>query len=138
MTDCVFCKIIAGDIPAFRVYENDDTIAFMDINPLHPGHVLVIPKEHSANVYEVSDEAIAVAARTARRVARAVNAVVEPDGLNVLQCNGPAAGQSVFHFHMHVLPRRPDDGAALNWEVIPGNMEEIGALAEKIRARIES
>lgn len=138
MTDCVFCKIIAGDIPAFRVYENDDTIAFMDINPLHPGHVLVIPKEHSANVYEVSDEAIAVAARTARRVARAVNAVVEPDGLNVLQCNGPAAGQSVFHFHMHVLPRRLDDGAALNWEVIPGNMEEIGALAEKIRARIES
>jgi len=138
MTDCVFCKIIAGDIPAFRVYENDDTIAFMDINPLHPGHVLVIPKEHSANVYEVSDEAIAAAARTARRVARAVNAVVEPDGLNVLQCNGPAAGQSVFHFHMHVLPRRLDDGAALNWEVIPGNMEEIGALAEKIRARIES
>lgn len=138
MTDCVFCKIIAGDIPAFRVYENDDTIAFMDINPLHPGHVLVIPREHSANVYEVSDEAIAAAARTARRVARAVNAVVAPDGLNVLQCNGPAAGQSVFHFHMHVLPRRLDDGAALNWEVIPGNMEEIGALAEKIRARIES
>ncbi len=138
MTDCVFCKIIAGDIPAFKVYENDDTIAFMDINPLHPGHVLVIPREHSANVYEVSDEAIAAAARTARRVALAVNAVVDPDGLNVLQCNGPAAGQSVFHFHMHVLPRRLDDGAALNWEVIPGNMEEIGALAEKIRARIES
>ncbi len=138
MTDCVFCKIIAGDIPAFKVYENDDTIAFMDINPLHPGHVLVIPREHSANVYEVSDEAIAAAARTARRVALAVNAVVDPDGLNVLQCNGPAAGQSVFHFHMHVLPRRLDDGAALNWEVIPGNMEEIGALAGKIRARIES
>ncbi len=138
MTDCVFCKIIAGDIPAFKVYENDDTIAFMDINPLHPGHVLVIPREHSANVYEVSDEAIAAAARTARRVALAVNAVVDPDGLNVLQCNGPAAGQTVFHFHMHVLPRRLDDGAALNWEVIPGNMEEIGALAGKIRARIES
>ncbi len=133
MTDeCIFCRILAGEIPCFKVYEDDDTLAFMDINPVHPGHVLVIPREHSANVFEVSDAAIAATAKSARRVAKAVRATLEPDGMNLLQCNGEAAAQSVQHFHMHVLPRAMNDGASLNWELKPGNMDAIGALADRI------
>lgn len=137
MTDCIFCKILAGEIPCFKVYEDDDTLAFMDINPVHPGHVLVIPREHSANVFEVSDAAIAATAKSARRVAVAVRATLEPDGMNLLQCNGEAAAQSVQHFHMHVLPRVMDDGASLNWALKPGNMDDIGALAQRIGQAIE-
>lgn len=135
-TDCIFCKIIAGDIPSFKVYEDAATVAFMDINPVHPGHALVVTKEHAEDVFTVSDEAIAAAAKTARRVARAVREAVQPDGMNLLQCNGRAAAQSVLHFHMHVLPRANDDGAPLNWDLNPGDMGEIAALAERIRERI--
>lgn len=136
-SDCIFCKILAGEIPCFKVFEDADTLAFMDINPVHAGHVLVIPREHAADVFEISDAAISATARTARRVAWAVRAVVSPDGMNLLQCNGKAAAQSVLHFHMHVLPRATDDGASLNWALKPGNMDDIGALAERIRGAME-
>ncbi|KAA3624713.1 MAG: HIT family protein [Proteobacteria bacterium] len=136
-TDCIFCKIIAGEVPSFKIYEDDETYAFMDIHPVHPGHALVVPKTHAADVFEVSEEAIVAAARTARRVARAVNEIVRPDGMNLLQCNGKAAAQSVLHLHIHVLPRADGDDAPLNWELKPGDMDDIGQLAEKIRARIE-
>ncbi len=135
--DCVFCRILAGEIPAFKVHEDDDTLAFMDINPVHPGHVLVIPREHAADVFAVSDQAIAATARSARRVARAVREVVRPDGLNLLQCNGEAAAQSVLHFHVHVLPRHHGDGAPLNWSLVPGDRDEIGALAGRIAEAID-
>ena len=136
--DCIFCKILSKDIPSFAVFEDDDTFAFMDINPVHDGHVLVIPKEHSPDVFSVSDAAIAATARTASRVARAVRDVVQPDGMNLLQCNGEAAAQSVLHFHMHVLPRKNGDGASLNWPLNPGNMERIQELAERIRETIDT
>ncbi len=135
--DCIFCKIVAGEIPCFKVFEDEDTLAFMDINPVHPGHVLVIPREHYPNVFEVSDEAIAATARTARRVARAVRATLQPDGMNLLQCNGEAAAQSVLHFHMHVLPRAMNDRAALNWPLKPGNMDEIQSLSKRIARAVE-
>ncbi len=136
-SDCIFCKIVAGEIPCFKLYEDEATLAFMDINPVSEGHALIIPKAHAEDVYAVSDEAIAAAAKTAARIARAVRAAFDPDGLNLLQCNGPAAAQSVQHFHMHVIPRRMDDGLAMNWEIVPGDMDAIGKAAERIRAEIE-
>ncbi len=135
-TDCLFCKIIAGEIPCFKLFENDETLAFMDINPANEGHALVIPKEHATDVYTVSDSAIAATIATAKKIAAAIDKTLNPDGLNLLQCNGPAAAQSVFHFHMHVLPRREGDELKLNWGLRPGDMDAIGALAERIRGNL--
>ncbi len=134
--DCLFCKIIAGEIPCFKLFENDETLAFMDINPASEGHALVIPKEHANDVHTVSDAAIAATVATAKKIAAAIDKTLNPDGLNLLQCNGPAAAQSVFHFHMHVLPRREGDELKLNWGLNPGDMDAIGALAERIRGNL--
>ncbi len=134
--DCLFCKIIAGEIPCFKLFENDETLAFMDINPANEGHALVIPKEHSRDVHAVSDAAITATVKTAKKIAAAIDKTLNPDGLNLLQCNGPAAAQSVFHFHMHVLPRREGDELKLNWGLKPGDMDAIGALAERIRGNL--
>ena len=134
--DCLFCKIIAGEIPCFKLFENDETLAFMDINPANEGHALVIPKEHAADVHAVSDSAITATIKTAKKIAAAIDNTLNADGLNLLQCNGPAAAQSVFHFHMHVLPRRDGDELKLNWGLKPGDMDAIGTLAERIRGNL--
>jgi histidine triad (HIT) family protein len=134
--DCIFCKIVAGEIPCFKLYENGDTLAFMDINPANEGHALVIPKEHFPDVHTVPDAAISSTIITAKRIAAAVEKTLNPDGLNLIQCNGPAAAQSVMHFHMHVLPRREGDELKLNWGLAPGDMEAIGQLAERIRENL--
>ncbi len=131
--DCVFCKIAAGEVPSFMLYEDDATLAFMDINPANEGHALVIPKEHATDLYTVSDEALARTTLTARKVAGAVTKTLNPDGLNLVQCNGPAAGQSVMHFHVHVLPRVNDDCLSMNWGLKLGDIDAIGRLAERIR-----
>ena len=132
--NCIFCKIVAGEIPCFKLHEDDATLAFMDINPASEGHALVIPKEHAADVHAVSEAAIAATVVTAKKVATAIEKTLHPGGMNLVQCNGPAAAQSVMHFHMHVLPRSDNDGLALNWRLQPGDMDAIGALAERIRA----
>jgi len=134
--DCIFCKIVAGEIPCFKLYESDDTLAFMDINPANEGHALVIPKEHSADVHAVSDAAISSTVITAKKIATAIEKTLNPDGMNLLQCNGRAAAQSVLHFHMHVLPRREGDELKLNWGLEPGDMDAIAQLAERIRANL--
>jgi histidine triad (HIT) family protein len=131
--DCIFCKIIAGEIPSFKIYEDSETFAFMDINPANEGHALVIPREHARDVYSVSDAAIAATVKTAKRIAAAVDKTLNPEGLNLLQCNGPAAAQSVMHFHMHVLPRRDGDDLKLNWGLEAGDMDAIDYLAHRIR-----
>ena len=135
-SDCIFCKIIAGEIPCFKIYEDDDTLAFMDINPANEGHALVIPKEHSADMHAVSDTALSSTVATVKKVAAAIAKTLSPDGLNLIQANGPAAAQSVLHFHMHVLPRREGDDLKLNWGLQPGDMDAIGELAQRIRANL--
>ena len=135
--DCIFCKIIAGEIPCFKLFESDDTLAFMDINPANEGHALVVPKEHYADVHAVSAAAISSTVITAKMIAAAIEKTLSPEGINLLQCNGPAAAQSVLHFHMHVLPRRDGDELKLNWGLEPGDMDAIGKLAERIRANLQ-
>ena len=131
--DCIFCKIVAGEIPSFKLFEDEATLAFMDINPASEGHALVIPKEHAPDLYSVSDDALARTAVTAKRVAAALARTLNPDGLNIVQCNGAAAAQSVMHFHVHVLPRAKDDGLAMNWGLKLGDIDAIGRLADRIR-----
>jgi histidine triad (HIT) family protein len=134
--DCVFCKIVAGTIPCFKLHEDDETLAFMDINPVHDGHCLVIVKAHCPTLFELPPAAFAAAGRTAIKIAAAVNAALKPDGLNLLQANGPGAAQSVPHFHLHILPRRMNDGLAVNWTLKPGDRQRIADIAERIRAAL--
>jgi histidine triad (HIT) family protein len=133
---CVFCKIVAGQIPCFKLLEDDKTFAFMDINPAHDGHCLVVAKDHYPTVFEISDEAFVAVARSVRKVARAVNMAISPEGLNLVQANGEGAQQSVKHFHIHVLPRKLGDELKLNWGVKPGDRDMIAVLAERIRAHL--
>jgi len=134
--DCIFCKIIRGEIPCFKVYEDDKTLSFMDINPIAPGHVLTIPKFHTPNIFEAPEEWLGPTLATVGRVARAVQAELAPDGINVLQANGPGAAQSVFHIHFHVVPRSMNDGLTMNWGIKPGDMTALGELSDKIATRI--
>ena len=136
VADCIFCRIVAGEIPSFKLLEDDRILSFMDINPASEGHCLVIPKAHAPNLFESDDESLDAVVTAARRVADAVRRTVNPPGISLTQANGPAAGQSVFHLHFHVIPRRPDDELLFNWEPRPGDMDAIGKLAERIRANI--
>jgi len=135
-TNCIFCKIVQGEVPCFKIFEDRETLAFMDISPVHDGHCLVIPKAHFATVFDIAPRAVAAAARTAALVAKAVDQAVKPDGLNLIQANGPGAGQSVGHFHFHVFPRKMNDGVAINWERYqkPGDRARLTELATRIRS----
>jgi histidine triad (HIT) family protein len=132
--NCIFCKIIAGEIPCFKLHEDDDSIAFMDVNPANPGHALAVVKEHWATLYEIPADQLAGVARTAKLVAGAVNTALSPEGVNLIQANGPGAGQSVFHLHFHILPRAADDDLMLNWGHNPGDMDAVKAVYEKVLA----
>ncbi|MGE0734543.1 MAG: HIT family protein [Alphaproteobacteria bacterium] len=134
--NCIFCKIVAGKIPCFKLWDDAHTIAFMDINPGNPGHALAIPKEHWENFLVVPENLLAATAATAQRVAHAVQKTLAPDGINLLQANGKGAEQSVFHFHLHVLPRRIGDDLKMNWGHRPGDMAEIKALCERIKSNM--
>jgi histidine triad (HIT) family protein len=132
--NCIFCKIVNGEIPCLKLFEDRETLAFMDINPVNDGHCLVIPKAHYPTVFAIPPEEFAAVARTAKKLAEAVNRAVAPDGLNLIQANGQGAAQSVGHFHLHVLPRRLGDGLLVNWPLKPGDMAHIAQIAERIRA----
>jgi histidine triad (HIT) family protein len=135
--DCIFCNIVAGDIPSFKILEDDQTFAFMDINPVAAGHALIMPKFHTANILDAPPEWLAATALSTGRVARAIDKTLAPDGINVVQANGPGAAQSVQHLHFHVIPRSADDGLTMNWGLVPGDMEAIGELAKRIAANVE-
>lgn len=134
MTDCIFCKLRDGQIPSMRIFEDDKTVVFMDINPLNSGHCLVITKTHAANLFEAPVEDLQAAIATAQRVALAIRDGLKPDGLNMLQANGAAAFQSVPHFHLHLIPRWNNDGKGFDWKVVPGNREQIMKAGERLRA----
>jgi histidine triad (HIT) family protein len=133
---CVFCRIVAGTIPCFKLWEDEATLAFMDVNPANPGHALAIAKKHAEDVYAIDPDDLAATAITAQRVARAVRTALAPDGINLIQANGPGAGQSVFHFHIHIMPRRAGDDLKLNWGHTPGDMAAIKAVYEEVKAAV--
>jgi histidine triad (HIT) family protein len=135
-SDCLFCKIVAGEIPSIRVFENDDTLAFMDINPANEGHVLAIPKEHWEDLVAVPDALLAATAQTAKKIAAAIKETLDPYGINLVQANGKGAAQSVFHFHMHILPRSKGDELMLNWGLRAGEIDAIKRLAGRISGQL--
>jgi histidine triad (HIT) family protein len=136
MSDCVFCRIVAKQIPATVVYEDEHTLAFMDIGQVNPGHVLVAAKPHRENVYALDDAQAGAVFRSVARVARAVRAAFAPPGLSVYQANGQPAGQTVFHFHVHLVPRHEGDGMSLTWPVKNPPREKLEEYAAKIRGEL--
>jgi histidine triad (HIT) family protein len=136
MSDCIFCKLVAKEIPATLVHEDEHTFAFMDIGQVNPGHVLVTVKKHADNIFALDDAQAGAAFRTAARVARAIRAAFAPQGLSVYQANGKAAGQTVFHFHIHLVPRYDADGMELTWPVKNPPREKLVDYAEKIKAKL--
>lgn len=134
--DCIFCQIRDGQIPSTRVYEDALTLAFMDINPLNEGHLLVIPKAHAETIYDMSHPDLAAVSATAKKMAEAIRHALHPEGLNLYQANGAAAAQVVPHFHLHLIPRWKGDGKSLEWKLVKGDLERIRGTAEKIRAQV--
>jgi histidine triad (HIT) family protein len=132
--DCLFCKLVAGEIPSLKIDEDDKTIAFMDINPWTRGHALVIPKEHSRNIYDVEPDDLAAVHITAQRLAKRMRDRLGCDGVNTLQSSEPVAMQTIFHTHVHVIPRYSDDGLRLPAHPQPADQEELARLAEELRA----
>ena len=134
MENCVFCRIVSGELPASRVYEDENTLVIMDLQSVNPGHMLVLVKPHRANVYALEDELAGAAMRTAARMARAVKKAFGCEGVTLLQANEPAGAQTVFHFHIHVLPRWEGDGMALAWPAKNPPREALEEMAIRLRA----
>ena len=129
--DCIFCAIAAGEIPSFKVYEDDDVLAYLDINPFTKGHTLVIPKQHCTGLLDAEDSLLASIMPKVKKVAAHIKSALPCDGFNILQNNGEAAGQIVRHIHFHILPRYA--GEPLAFESHKGDMDALKALAERIR-----
>jgi len=133
---CIFCKIVAGLIPCFKLLEDERTIAFMDINPANPGHALAVAKGHYPTIDAIPPEDLGAVARTAQQVAQAALKALNPYGLNLVQANGEGAAQSVPHLHIHVLPRRRNDDLLVNWQPVPGDRAEIEAVWKRLKAHL--
>ncbi|MGZ8649451.1 MAG: HIT family protein [Solirubrobacteraceae bacterium] len=132
--DCLFCKIVGGEIPSTRVDEDDRTVAFMDINPATRGHLLVVPREHAVDLLEVPAADLDACGRMAQRLARRAMDRLGADGVNLLNSCRPAAWQTVFHFHVHVIPRYADDPLRLPWVPGPGDPGELAVAAAQLTA----
>jgi len=131
--DCIFCQIVAGEAPATIVDSDELTVAFMDINPATRGHTLVVPRAHYADLAEIPDDELATCVQAARRLAERAVERLEADGVNLLNAQGRAAWQTVFHFHFHVIPRYEGDPLRLPWTPGPGDPDEIAAAAERLQ-----
>jgi len=131
--DCLFCSIVGGDVPAQVVDSDEHTLAFMDINPATRGHALVVPREHSEDLTTIGDADLERTFLAARRLAKRIDEVLEPDGFNILNSCRPAAWQTVFHFHVHVVPRYDDDPLKLPWVPRSGDSDEIARIAAELR-----
>lgn len=134
--NCVFCKIIDGQIPSTTVYEDEDFKAILDISPANKGHVIVLVKEHVENVFELRDELATKLMPVVAKVSRAVKKTMNCDGINVLQNNGVAAGQTVFHLHVHIIPRYDGDQEILTWNTKSYAEGEAADLAAKIKENL--
>ena len=134
MENCIFCKIANGEIPAATLYEDENFRVILDLGPASKGHALILPKSHAANIYELSDEMAAKAMILAKKMATAMTAALKCDGFNIVQNNGECAGQTVFHFHMHLIPRYEGDQVGLTWK--PGELtdEMKEEILEKVKA----
>ena len=132
--NCIFCKIANGEIPSTTLYEDEDFRVILDMGPATRGHALLLPKEHYANLFELDDELAAKALVTAKKVAARMKDALGADGFNLVQNNGEAAGQTVFHFHMHLIPRYENDGAGITWttgSTTPEEMAEVKRLVDE-------
>ena len=131
--DCIFCKIAAGEIPSRKIYEDNDLIAIMDLSPTSKGHSLIIPKEHYTNIYDIDEEIAGKVMKTAKKLATKMTVALNCDGFNLLQNNGETAGQTMFHFHMHLSPRYKDaDNNMLKFTSVSFSDEEMDAIREQI------
>lgn len=131
--DCIFCKIAAGEIPSRKIYEDNDLIAIMDLSPTSKGHSLIIPKEHYTNIYDIDEEIAGKVMKTAKKLATKMTVALNCDGFNLLQNNGETAGQTMFHFHMHLIPRYKDsDNNMLKFTSVSFSDEEMDAIREQI------
>jgi histidine triad (HIT) family protein len=135
--DCIFCKIVAGKIPCTKVYEDERALAFMDVSPLNEGHLLVVPKEHFGDIVEIDPGLYGHLYALVCKMAKAVQASVGPEGMNVMQLNGEAGNQVVPHLHIHLVPRWTGDGLTIcAWDPVAGRKEEIVAVAQQIKNKI--
>ena len=139
MEDCIFCKIIKGEIPSIKVFEDERVFSFMDINPISDGHTLIIPKQHAQNIWEIETEDLLHIHKTSQKLAQAMREALDVKGIAVLQLNGKAVNQVVFHYHLHLIPRL--SGAPeiplTHWELVSGDMEKIKRLGEQIKSRMD-
>ena len=131
--DCLFCGIVAGSIPSETIDSDERTVAFMDINPATPGHALVAPREHSADLLEIGPDDLTASILAAQRLSKRMKDVLGADGINLINACGAAAWQTVFHFHIHVVPRYEGDPLKLPWVPEPGDSDEIASVAQRLR-----
>jgi len=136
MAECIFCRIVAGELPCSRVYEDDATLAFMDIGPVRPGHLLLISKDHHERVTDLPDDLAAALGRVMPRLGRAVVTAAQADGFNIHQTNGACSGQVVPHVHFHIIPRHDADGYSFRWQAGAYAEGEMAAWQEKIVAAL--
>ena len=130
--DCIFCKIAAGEIPSRKIYEDKDLIAIMDLSPTSKGHSLIIPKEHYTNIYDIDEEIAGKVMKTAKKLATKMTVALNCDGFNLLQNNGETAGQTMFHFHMHLIPRYKDaDNNLLKFTSVSFSDEEMDSIRDQ-------
>lgn len=135
--DCIFCKIIAGEIPAIKVLDEEKVFAFMDINPASRGHMLVVPKNHVESIFEISEADLSSVMGAVKRCAGAVKEALGAEGITVLQLNGKASDQLVPHLHVHIMPRWENDGMSVSqWEMGKGDIEELQEIARKVKENL--
>ena len=132
MSDCIFCKIANGEIPSNTIYENEDFRVILDNGPATKGHALVLPKKHYADLFEIPDDVLAKAVQTGKVVASMLKEKLKCDGVNLVQNNGAAAGQTVMHYHLHVIPRYENDGQHILWKPTSPSAEELEAIRDTI------
>ena len=137
MSDCIFCKIANGEIPSATLYEDEDFRVILDLGPASKGHALILPKAHAANIYEISDDMAAKAMILAKKMATKMTEALKCDGFNIVQNNGEPAGQTVFHFHMHVIPRYAGGEDMVSWDPKPAKREELEKQGAKLREALK-